>query len=441
VVASAGGQPSQIEPNFKSARSPIWCSDGKHLIFLGEFRDESDWWVAPLDEGAVVRVGISDIFRQHGLHGLNIDVLGGTSSPELWLPGTDSVVFPAISGDSLNLWQIAISPKTWQIVGGPRRLMSGAGMEGRPSVAGGRLVFTALSQNTNVWGLPIDANSGKVLGDIGRLTEGAARDIEPSISIDGRKLAFSRVSAGTFDIWLKDLESGQERRLASRRSPGTGLSIAGDGSKVIYTDHENEKFVLYSVSTNGGEPEKVYSTDYGFVLDGVSRDGGKILAESSRGITLVDTAAGQNTVILKHPQNASIGRFSPDDRWIALHTITSPATRRIFIAPFRGAVAVPESEWISITDGQAMDRYAWWSPDGNLLYFVSERDGFVCFWAQRLDARKQPQGAAFPVRHFHTARRALGDPESMGMSVGTGRLVFSMTEQTGNIWMTTLDKR
>jgi len=52
---------------------------------------------------------------------------------------------------------------------------------------------------------------------------------------------------------------------------------------------------------------------------------------------------------------------------------------------------------------QAIDRYVWWSPDGNLLYFISERDGFVCLWAQRLDpATKHPQGAAFPIRHFHT---------------------------------------
>ncbi len=440
VVASEGGQPRQIQPNFMSASNPIWCPDGKHLLFSGFFKGDTDWWVTPLDEGAVVQAGAFGVFQQYGLQGLGVNVLGGISSLEFWLPGTDSVVFSAISGDSLNLWQVSISPQTWQVTGAPRRVMSGAGMEARPSVAAGRLVFTALSQNTNVWGLPIDANSGKVLGDIGRLTEGAARDFSPSISNDGRKLAFSRPSGRAFDIWLKDLESGQERRLASRGSPGPGLSMAGDGSKVVYTNVENQKLVLYAVSTNGGEPEKVCWDDCGTVLGGVSHDGGKILSSGSRNVILVDTASGQKTEILKHPQYACcMGHFSPDDRWISFHTNPSPVTRRIFIAPFRGAVAVPESEWIPITDGQAMDRYGWWSPDGNLLYFISGRDGFVCLWAQRLDpATKHPQGADFPIRHFHTARRALGDPEAMGMSVGTGRLIFSMTEQTGNIWMTNL---
>ena len=89
-----------------------------------------------------------------------------------------------------------------------------------------------------------------------------------------------------------------------------------------------------------------------------------------------------------------------------------------------------------------MDRYACWSPNGNLLYFLSERDGFRCIWAQHLEpATKRPSGAAFAVRHFHTSRRSLvtiGDPIATGLSVGVGKLVFSMTERTGNIWMTNL---
>ena len=60
----------------------------------------------------------------------------------------------------------------------------------------------------------------------------------------------------------------------------------------------------------------------------------------------------------------------------------------------------------------------------------------------RLDpATKHPADAAFPVRHFHTARRSLlstPDPIQTGMSVAIDKIVFSMVEQTGNIWMTSL---
>jgi Tol biopolymer transport system component len=445
VVASEGGQPRQLQPDFGGASNPIWYPDGKHLLFAGgSTAIRQDWWVTPLDEGAAVQAGATGVFQQNGLSSLlNIGATSGL--PELWLPGTDSMVFSAISGDSLNLWQVSISPKTWQVMGAPRRLMSGAGMEARPSVAAGRLAYTALSQNTNVWGLPIDANSGKVLGDIGRLTESAARDIAPSISNDGKKLAFTRSSGRGVDIWLKDLESGQERRLVSNMSnPRTSMHMSGDGSKVVYGNLVNQKGVVYALSTKGGEPESVCE-DCGGGIGSVSHDGSKILWEinGARGVVVFDTASGQKTEILKHPKHGgSMGRFSPDDRWIAFHTLPSPTTRQIFIAPFRGAVPIPQNEWIPITNGQAIDRYARWSPDGNLLYFISERDSFLCLWAQPLDpATKHPQGAAFSVRHFHTARRSLatiGNPGLMGMSVGTGRLIFSMTEQTGNIWINDL---
>jgi Tol biopolymer transport system component len=443
VVPSEGGPPRQVQPGFTTAREAVWSPDGKHLLFAGQFGAKRDWWVTPLDGGPAVQTGAIGVFQQHGLPG-EFSILAGSGFPELWLPGTDEVVFPAFSVDSLNLWQVSISAKTWRASGAPRRLMSGAGMEARPSVAAGRLVFTALSQSTNVWGLPIDANSGKVLGDIGQLTEGAARDTNPSLSNDGKKLVFFRSARHTSDIWLKDVQSGQERRLASNVL-SAGLLMAGDGSKVVYSNLEDQKRLLYSLSTSGGEPVQICRQDCGGAMGSLSRDGGKILWETSgaRSVVMLDFASSQRAEILKHPQQGgSMGRFSPDDRWVAFHTISSPATRQIFVAPFRGTLPIPKSEWIPITDGQAIDRYTWWSPDGNLLYFISERDGFVCLWAQRLDpATKHPKGAAFPIRHFHTARRSLatiGNPGFMGMSVGTGQLIFSMTEQTGNIWMTEL---
>jgi hypothetical protein len=84
-----------------------------------------------------------------------------------------------------------------------------------------------------------------------------------------------------------------------------------------------------------------------------------------------------------------------------------------------------------------------WSPDGGILYSVSQRDGFHCIWAQRLDGGKHPVGVAIPVFHAHNARRSLfnvgiGD---LGLSVARDKLILNMSERTGNLWMTSLDVR
>ena len=148
------------------------------------------------------------------------------------------------------------------------------------------------------------------------------------------------------------------------------------------------------------------------------------------------TARKEGVTILK---GGCAGRLSPDERWIAFHTIPRIDARQVYVAPFRGPVPIEQKEWIPVTDGQAMERYGAWSPDGNTLYFLSERDGFRCIRAQRLDpVSKHPVGPPLDIYHFHQARRSLGsgDPVYNGFQVAVDKAVFALLETTGNIWMT-----
>ena len=78
---------------------------------------------------------------------------------------------------------------------------------------------------------------------------------------------------------------------------------------------------------------------------------------------------------------------------------------------------------------------------GNLLYFYSKRDGFMCIWAQRLDpASKRPSGAPFAVRHFHSARLAIPPVGSLGLAVAENKIVFTQRETAGNIWMARFER-
>src|SRR5262249_17481492 len=148
------------------------------------------------------------------------------------------------------------------------------------------------------------------------------------------------------------------------------------------------------------------------------------------------------TGLLNHPSYALFQpQFSPDDRWVSFNG-TAAGRSRIFVAPVRGAGLIPESEWIAITDS-VWDDKARWSPDGNLLYFISDRDGFRCIWAQRLEpASKRPLGPAIPIYHAHEARRSMMNVGSgpLEISVARDKIVFNMSEQTGNIWMLQLGK-
>jgi eukaryotic-like serine/threonine-protein kinase len=133
--------------------------------------------------------------------------------------------------------------------------------------------------------------------------------------------------------------------------------------------------------------------------------------------------------------------FSPDDRWVSFNA-TEPGRSRIFVESLRDTGLIPQQDWIPITDSRWDDKPRW-SPDSNKLYFVSERDGFRCIWAQRLDPRKHPLGAVIPVFHAHDSKRSLSNisPGDLSISVARDRVVFNMSEQAGSLWLENVDVR
>ena len=175
-----------------------------------------------------------------------------------------------------------------------------------------------------------------------------------------------------------------------------------------------------------------------------SEDGRYILAGTKRnntGFNAVDTETKKEFPFASHQSwNVLSPEFSHDAQWVAIHTRNSEMTRQIFVLPFHEGRETPQSEWIPITDGKQLDRDPKWSLDGNLVYFLADRDGARGIHAQRLDpATKHPVGSQFEVKMFRSTRRSMMYFDNSGLSapaVARDKIVFPLGEMTGNIWMT-----
>ena len=144
---------------------------------------------------------------------------------------------------------------------------------------------------------------------------------------------------------------------------------------------------------------------------------------------VLDVASRRKSGLLATGQRTVPGDISPDSRWF-----TFWASYRMNVAPFDGERPIRERAWIPIMDG-ARGVYRW-SPDGNLLYAFSDRDGFSCIWAQRVDAAtKRPVGVPFAVFHSHDVRISLSNQATEGLAIGNNQMLFNLGERTGNIWM------
>ncbi|HYW42856.1 MAG TPA: protein kinase [Bryobacteraceae bacterium] len=443
VVPVAGGQPQQVGTNFTAARFPIWSPDGKRLLLIGYTSAKAyeasgiDWWVVNLNGGEAVRTGEYEAMvrtRQRAVDSASniASAIPNVPVPGCWLPAGNTVTFSITSGDTQNLWEVGISPRTGKLSGAFKRLSTGSGNEVGASCASGAITFTNIETRRNVWWLPIDLDRGASNGALERVTEGLAERQYPSLSSDGRYVAFASNQSGRLNIWRRDTAAGKESSVASssfvQRFPVSNAS----GARIAYSSYEQDKRVVY-VSAPGGAPEKLCegclrATDW-------SRDE-KILimfGGNPYQINLLDLASHQQTPLLKHATyNLLYGRFSPDNRWISFTARNQQNRGRITIAPVDGPKPVPESAWIAIAE-EGLEDWANWSPDGKTLYFTSSRDGYACLWGQRLDAGShRPAGDAFAVQHFHG--RLTYAPEG-GWSPGGGRIAMVLTEATGNIWM------
>ncbi len=436
-----GGSPRQLRAEFSAARHPIWSPDGKRILFWG-IRDpqareeEGDWWVSPLADGApAVKTGAFDAFRRQGLERPqgSYHIIAAE-----WAALGDRVVFSAQSGDSVNLWELPVDGADGRVASAPQRVTSGSGLELQPAAApGGLYVFSSLRDNIDIWALPADTSRARVTGPMRRLTDSAAPDVYPALSARGRTLTFVSKRSGNPEVWAKDMESGKETALSVIPSSEGWPSVTGGGARVAYVAAPRRE--LYLAPAAGGLPEKVCDDcgpPYSF-----SSDETKLLywPPGAARVALLELASGRKTEILKPSAGAIYrARFSPDDRWIAFHARNRPGRSTLVVAPFRGATAVDEKEWIQVTDGESYDFSAAWSPDGNTLYFLSERHGFRCVWGQRLDpASKRPVGPPLPIQDVHGATRSMTPMTTnwLGLSASRDTLVFNFAETTGNIWM------
>jgi serine/threonine protein kinase/Tol biopolymer transport system component len=447
-VIPADSGATEMRPELPVARNPVWSPDGKSLLF--ECADSVyagrgyDWCVASADGKTMRKTGAVQVLQRQHLIPAEIGQLSELPVPGAWLD--QRVVFSATLANSTNLWQIPIAPKTFQIAGPAQRLTSATAMDGEPSIAnpgsGGQsplVVFSSLTENVDIWSVPMDTNRAKVTNEPRRLTQDLASDIRPSISGDGKKLVFNSNRSGNWDVWIKDLDSGKEMPLVATPADEQNPKISLDGSKVIYSVSENNKQATYVLSSGGGLPKKVCDDCYAWTP---SSDGKRMPFVSWPMIKILDFDTARKTDILKlRLVNTGSYRMSWDGRWLVFYGIVDAGHTVMFIAPIREGAVTDQSEFISVTDGSTFDIVPEMSPDGNLLYFLSDRDTRRCLWAQRLDpATKYPVGPAFPVQHFH--RASLSPIYVKGgqraISVARDKIVLTVAEHLGNIWMTEL---
>lgn len=216
-------------------------------------------------------------------------------------------------------------------------------------------------------------------------------DYMGSPSPDGKYLSF--VDWNTGDLAIRDLETGENRRLTNKGPWEKSEEYAEysrwspDGKQIAYDWYDGKCCTdLHVIALGEGKPRILldYNNDEWFQTQDWTPDGKQILIfvqkENGTGqIVLVSAADGTTTVVKTIEQRGLFPhkmRISRDGRYIAYHRSEeeSASDSDIFL------LSVDGKHETRLVKHPAHDRLLGWSPDGKGIFFSSDRTGSIDVW-------------------------------------------------------------
>jgi Tol biopolymer transport system component len=361
-VPAAGGVPAAVTSTKSRYLYPTFLPDGRHFLFatIGMSSEKDGIYVASLD-GKENRRILADavgfafapqnhagdvlFLRENNLMAQPID-LGSVEPSGDAFPLAESVNL----ANGNNYAPVAVSNN------GVLLYWSG-GVGG----AGG-------TTNQMVW----YDRAGKVLDTAGVVSN----VVTPAISPDEKTIAFARgSSAGNRDIWLRDLDRKNERRLTTDASGNFVPFWSPKGDLIVFRSLRGGRLGdLYLRASNGsGQDELLLATPYNKAVDQWSRDGRFIVYMETDPKTKADLwvlpigeegkPSGKPVPFLHSGFNELQGQLSPDSKWMA-YTSDVSGQREVYVQPFPAA----DNELPISTAGGEQPR---WRADGKELFYLA----------------------------------------------------------------------
>lgn len=221
----------------------------------------------------------------------------------------------------------------------------------------------------------VDADGGTAE----RITANPASHHAPRFSPDGASLAFTSGRSGSGDVYVLPLDGGEVRQITFHDSFCRVEDWAADGSAIYFSSNREQLgSAIYRVGLDGATPTLIYAEPYESLGQvSVSPDGASLAFSNTR----------------DHWWRRGPNPYAPAEIWIGP---SSPAYAELRMVAGPGR---PNGHPMIAAPYAGRNCWPLWAPDGQGLYFVSDRDGHENLWYQPLEG-----GAPRQVTRFSQGR-------------------------------------
>ncbi len=246
-----------------------------------------------------------------------------------------------------------------------------------------------------------------------RLTSDPGQELHPSLSPDGKSVLYEKRVGGDWDIFLLRV-GGQNPVNLTKDSPADDIhpAFSPDGEQIAFRSEKDEGGIFIMGAT--GESARRL-TDFGYD-PAWSPDGSEIVVASTGGrpgsrtarseLWSVHVSTGEKRMITT--ERANQPQWSPEGHRIAY------SDAGIWSIPAAGG------ERVKVTPDGARYQDAAWSPDGDYLYFSSDRGGSSNLW--RVPIAEQTGETLGPLEAVTSG--AAATREQMSISGDASRIAY-----------------
>lgn len=297
--------------------TPRWSPDGKWLSFTRGTGFCWNAWIKSTVDNKIFRA-THDKYMNY--------------SPEWHLPKSGLFFYSDRSG-IMDIWFKKIDLRKMNALNNSFPVTKGAGVASFDiSPDGKKIVYATVHNQGNIHALSLKDRDKHKKGEIRKVTNWNRFTLDPAISPDGKRILMTTNIQGNFDLWICDRDGKNAELIHRAHDLNESPVWDPDGNCILFVDGE----------------------------------------AAERELKMLELTTQKETFLTKNDYADAYPDWSPDGKWIA-YTVKDSDCNIWIISP-------TGQQRIQLTDQTTIETAPHFSPDGEMVSFISDRDGYFNVW-------------------------------------------------------------